>query len=551
MRKMLLSLLLAGVVLPLGAGRTPREQEMEVLREHEPAADIHEHANGPAPGLDPADARVKLSEQFQEAAIQYDVPVEVLLTISYAENRWNDHGGRPSIDNGYGLMHLVENPQAQTLTLAAELTGAPPERLRRNRAANIRGGAAILRAWADEAGMTASERGDVNAWYPVVARYSNARDRSVAADYADQVFGFLAGGLSSEAVTGEVIEVLAREVEPNRRGFEGLVRSPAPDFDGVPPAIRAEGAGAPSGAGTLSTDYGPAYWVAASTSNYRVANRPSDYAIDRVVIHDTEGSYSGTINWFKNPSARVSAHYVLRSSDGQITQMVREKDVAWHVACWNNRSIGLEHEGYASQPGWYTDPMYRASAALVRNICNKYGIPKDRTHIVSHKDVSDQTGCTDHTDPGNYWDWTYFMNLVNGSTYSTIVDNATSGRFTASGNWGLSSYSSGRYGADYRYANPQAVSDAAWFKVNIPSTGSYEVFAWWPANSGYSSSVPFVVMTTTGAQYIYRDQRVNGGKWNSLGVFSLAAGDTNIVGVSRWTSASGYVIADAVKVVRK
>jgi hypothetical protein len=143
------------------------------------------------------------------------------------------------------------------------------------------------------------------------------------------------------------------------------------------------------------------------------------------------------------------------------------------------------------------------------------------------------------------------MNLVNGATYSTIVDNTTSGRFTSSGNWGLSSYSSNRYGADYRYASPQAVSDAAWFKVNIPAAGNYEVFAWWASNGGYNSSVPFVVNTSSGARYVYKDQRVNGGKWNSLGTFSLAAGDTNLVGVSRWTSTPGYVIADAVKVVRK
>ena len=30
--------------------------------------------------------------------------------------------------------------------------------------------------------------------------------------------------------------------------------------------------------------------------------------------------------------------------------------------------------------------------------------------------------------------------------------------------------------------------------------------------------------------------------------FNLAAGDYNVVGVSRWTSGTGYVIADAVRV---
>ncbi|HEX2419078.1 MAG TPA: amidase, partial [Micromonosporaceae bacterium] len=133
---------------------------------------------------------------------------------------------------------------------------------------------------------------------------------------------------------------------------------------------------------------------------------------------------------------------------------------------------------------------------------------------------------------------------------STIVDNATAGRFTASSNWGVSTYSTSRYGADYRYANPAAVSDAAWFKANIAAAGSYRVEIWYPSNSGYNSSAPYVVSTSSGSQYINVDQRTGGGAWRSLGTFSLAAGDYNVVGVSRWTSGTGYVIADAVRITR-
>jgi Bacterial SH3 domain len=56
--------------------------------------------------------------------------------------------------------------------------------------------------------------------------------------------------------------------------------------------------------------------------------------------------------------------------------------------------------------------MYRASAAPTRNLCNKYGIPKDRSHIIGHVEVPGAT----HTDPGPYWNWTYYMQLVNGVT---------------------------------------------------------------------------------------------------------------------------------------
>jgi hypothetical protein len=63
--------------------------------------------------------------------------------------------------------------------------------------------------------------------------------------------------------------------------------------------------------------------------NYDLATRPSDgLAIRYVVIHDTEYGYDPTIALFQNPLAYVSAHYVIRSADGQVTQMVPTQDVA-------------------------------------------------------------------------------------------------------------------------------------------------------------------------------------------------------------------------------
>lgn len=135
-------------------------------------------------------------------------------------------------------------------------------------------------------------------------------------------------------------------------------------------------------------------------------------------------------------------------------------------------------------------------------------------------------------------------------TYSTIVDNLTAGRFTASANWGVSTYSAQRYGTDYRYANPVLASDAAWFKVNIPESGNYRVDVRHPADPGYSSAAPHVIVTAAGNQTVYVDQRSNGGAWRSIGTFNLNAGDRDLVAVSRWTSATGYVIADAVRVTR-
>jgi hypothetical protein len=74
------------------------------------------------------------------------------------------------------------------------------------------------------------------------------------------------------------------------------------------------------------------------------------------------------------------------------------------------------------------------------------------------------------------------------------------------------------------------------------------VDAWWAADPGYNDATPFVIVTSSGNQTVTRSQRVNGGQWNNLGTFTLAAGDYNVVGVSRWTSGTGYVIADAIRI---
>src|SRR5688500_1581213 len=80
---------------------------------------------------------------------------------------------------------------------------------------------------------------------------------------------------------------------------------------------------------------------------------------------------------------------------------------------------------------------------------------------------------------------------------TVIVDNATAGGFTASANWGTSAWSSQRYGTEYRFATPNTTaSDAAWFRVNVPTSGAYLVEVWYPSDAGYNDSTPFIVVTT-------------------------------------------------------
>jgi uncharacterized protein YycO len=153
---------------------------------------------------------------------------------------------------------------------------------------------------------------------------------------------------------------------------------------------------------------------------FRVPAAPR--TISRVVIHITDGgsNINGTIGWFQNPvnadgtPRRVSAHYVV-GRDGEVVQMVEHANVAWHASSANGDSIGIEH--CANTRGLNPTPaQYCGSAALVRWLCDTYGIPIDRDHVLGHSEADPRTthtGC-----PNAVWDWSHFMGLVQSGTCS-------------------------------------------------------------------------------------------------------------------------------------
>lgn len=220
--------------------------------------------------------------------------------------------------------------------------------------------------------------------------------------------------------------------------------------NGVPTNVEGRTFGANS---LKSTEYGPAIWNPAATCNY---SSRSGTPISAITIHTIQGTYAGAIGWAQNCASSVSYHYVVRSSDGQITQMVLEADKAWHVGSENPYTIGYEHDGYVNDPSWYTEALYNASADLSRDIVNSgYGIPPLRTYfgpsssgnptlgsctkIKGHQHYPNQT----HTDPGINWNWEKYYKLINNApTYTSVT--SPDGTLTDSGG------SAGSYNDDER-----------------------------------------------------------------------------------------------------
>jgi N-acetyl-anhydromuramyl-L-alanine amidase AmpD len=164
-----------------------------------------------------------------------------------------------------------------------------------------------------------------------------------------------------------------------------------------------------------TTDYPQASRFVAAASYRKVTDTRE---VNRIVIHITDGgsSINGPVSWFQNPASKVSAHYIV-GQDGEVVQMVRDNDIAYHANSANGDSIGIEHCARAPKafnsgdPGLFpTAIQYAASAALVRWLCEQYGLPMERDYILGHAEADPKTthkGC-----PNAVWDWDYYMEMV-------------------------------------------------------------------------------------------------------------------------------------------
>lgn len=124
--------------------------------------------------------------------------------------------------------------------------------------------------------------------------------------------------------------------------------------------------------------------------------RPTGQVIDTIILHSTgSNSDSGAYTWMMNPTAKVSAHYLVET-DGDVIKLVPTVDRAWHAgSCLkglgdvNSRSIGIEVTGTAG----INMAQRTALTNLLRTL--KGAIPTIR-YLAGHGAVN-----TRKTDP--YW----------------------------------------------------------------------------------------------------------------------------------------------------
>lgn len=129
--------------------------------------------------------------------------------------------------------------------------------------------------------------------------------------------------------------------------------------------------------------------------------------IKYIVVHyttDRNGNALNSVNWFGNPNAQSSAHYVVDKD--HIYQIVEDKNKAWHCGskngykhpdCRNENSIGIEVASVhpdkksktipAEDPDWrFDDKAVDNTIDLTVELMKKYNIPIE--NVLMHYDVT-------------------------------------------------------------------------------------------------------------------------------------------------------------------
>ena len=287
------------------------------------------------------------------AAAESNIPAELLLAIAQVESRATTEGPAQWI-------RLIPWRPARDPRRGAALLGVSVGALA-DPATAMRAAAALLAEAAREAGLDPGA--PIAAWRPALERFAGGRDRLANRLFADQVFAVLDQPTSDE------------------------------DFGERPGEL----------VGAAFVPYVPL--VETAHRPLAEGRRPRF-----IVLHTMQNTLPVILEYFRRPGTKVGAHYLVDSVAGTTVQMADERLVVFHDACFNEESIGIEHEGYVEAGRlWYSDEQYRASARLVRDIAKRHDIPLDREHILGHGEAPD---CSDHTDPGSGWDWPRFMDLV-------------------------------------------------------------------------------------------------------------------------------------------
>ena len=352
-----------------------------------------------------------LTVSFANASERAGVPRDLLVAIAHVEDGLGIPAQRLDIEEESAVPAagplMLRRGKLDTLARAATLTGKTELELRKDADLALDAGALVL---AELGTKTGARTRDLASWKLAIEEMSGYADDAHREEYAHRVFAALARGGTLDGRDGEKILLAPHD---------------------LPPTLTLD---VSTGLHTLAvSEYPGAQWIPTSCANKCTAGR-GGAKVEYIVIHDTEGGWDASVATLQNDGGK-SVQYIV-GTDGKVAQFVTEDTTAWHAGNYyfNQRSVGIEHVGYSSKP--YTEAEYAASAKLVDHLAKKYGVGRDRAHVIGHEQIPNGTkisesaapcsgtpktcegsldygGAGHHTDPG-VWEWPTYMERFGG-----------------------------------------------------------------------------------------------------------------------------------------
>jgi N-acetyl-anhydromuramyl-L-alanine amidase AmpD len=356
---------------------------------------------------------------IDQAAARNAVPADLMKAIAAVE------GGlllsqqrflRADEDVPVGGVLELRHGYFNSLARGAELMGTTEDVLRVDTDLATEAGARVL---AELGTQTGASLHDLATWRQAVDTLGGISDAAAKNEHLLKVYSVLKSGGTFPA-----------------RGGEQVVIPAHPDLE-MPLVARVEAA-----SGT--PDFPGAIWFQTSCTNKCDTTRTAgNGVVNMIAIHDTEGGWDASVATLQNDAGK-SVHYIVDADGSRVGQFVPETYTAWHVGnyYYNQRMVGIEHVGFASNTAGYSDGLYKKSVELVKSIRTRWTVPLDRDHIIGHYQVPDGNtiaggesaapcedtlnncetsanygGADNHRDPGYYWQWCQYMQMLGGECH--------------------------------------------------------------------------------------------------------------------------------------
>lgn len=226
--------------------------------------------------------------------------------------------------------------------------------------------------------------------------------------------------------------------------------------------------------------------------------------------------------------------------------------------CHNEHSAGTPYETRVSNEfdvaqwhkdtNWTRNYRYLQSKEMTLKYMNSFMAGTEADFVKSLEQGYVQNGNTSTI---------YYINLVS----KLVVDNANSALCTFDSPWSASATTEGYWGANYvkdgtvgadavtrwaKFSTPDVDTDdlndnTTWYYI---APGYYKIYMRWTAFSNRPDAAPLEIKYDGGIDTSKTvNQRVNGGQWNYIGTYKLAA-TGNYVKIL--ATDAGYTVADAV-----